>query len=768
VASRRARIAAFAGIGLLGTLAASASFAWWQRCALAEWLALRELALRGVPARLRVVRLDLHGAEIADVKLGSASAPDLSLAHAELAWSTAGLRAGRLDRIALRGLRLRARLDDAGLHLGALEALGGGEASDASGPLALPFLEARLADAEAVIDSPQGALRLRAEGSALPEGEIVRAELTLHGDSPQGALDFGGGGTLNLVSQEVAAAGALSGVTPWGNARGLVRVQGTLALMRAEFSGSAQPDQRTFPVRTVEPITLSGIATRDASGALDVSGEFAASGIAYEDLGALASVEGNATLRSDASGLAADVSFSAVGLQLSELGSAARVEGSVELRGERLGVQAALREIELPDLVRAASAKLSGSLELASGALSARLEAPEALAPELARLDGLVAEISLAGDELAGDVRVARLVELSQPALIAPLRVEAKLSGSPGRIAFAGKARTPGDGLVFELAGVLATASGQLELKIVLPETDLAPKTRQPDRVFPWLAGSVERARGLFGGEALASYVDGTLGASAVLALNGVDLATPDATLRGLMGVFSVTSIDPLETPPGQTLWMKSADAGLPLGAGSLRFQLKPDGILEIERGDWGYAGGKLILSGAIPLGADERKLELRVEGVSIEQLLAALDFEGLTGTGVLGGTTPLVWRGEQVLVTNGVLRATETGVIRFSSGEGGAALGRKQPVLLPVLGALENLQYDELTLTIDGDLGDRVAVKMHIRGRNPNFQKGRPVVLNVNVDLPLGSLLRAASVATGVPDEIEEQVQKAMGREKP
>jgi hypothetical protein len=118
--------------------------------------------------------------------------------------------------------------------------------------------------------------------------------------------------------------------------------------------------------------------------------------------------------------------------------------------------------------------------------------------------------------------------------------------------------------------------------------------------------------------------------------------------------------------------------------------------------------------------------------------------------------------------VTNGALRATETGVIRFSSGEGGAALARKQALLQPLLGALENLQYDELTLTIDGDLGDRVAVKMHIRGRNPNFQAGRPVVLNVNVDLPLGSLLRAAAVATGVPDEIEERVQKAMGKENP
>ena len=199
-----------------------------------------------------------------------------------------------------------------------------------------------------------------------------------------------------------------------------------------------------------------------------------------------------------------------------------------------------------------------------------------------------------------------------------------------------------------------------------------------------------------------------------------------------------------------------------------MKFQLKPDGILAVERGEWAFAGGKIVFSGAIPLDAADRQLELGVEGVSVEQLLAALDFDGLAGTGVLGGVTPLLMHGEQVLVTNGELHATETGVIRFSSGEGGTALARKQPALSPVLGALENLHYDELTLTLNGDIDDRVEVKLHIRGRNPNFQQGRPVVLNVNVDLPLGSLLRAASVAASVPDEIEAQVQKAMGKEKP
>jgi hypothetical protein len=285
--------------------------------------------------------------------------------------------------------------------------------------------------------------------------------------------------------------------------------------------------------------------------------------------------------------------------------------------------------------------------------------------------------------------------------------------------------------------------------------------------VFPWLADTLKAARGKVGGEGVASYENGEFAASAVIALNGTDVVTESATLRGLMGVITATAIDPLATPPGQRVWMQSVDAGLPLGNGTLTFELKPDGMLTVDRGEWSFAGGKLVFSGAIPLDARERRLELRVEGVSIEKLLAALDFEGLAGTGVLGGVTPLLQSGPSLRVQGGALRATETGVIRFTSGEGGAALARKQPALAPVLGALENLHYDELTLTIDGDLADRVAVLMHIRGRNPNFQKGRPVVLNVNVDLPLGSLLRAAAVATGVPDEIEEQVQKAMSEER-
>ncbi len=738
-----------------------------KRAALAEWIALRELAVRGVPAQLRVVRLDLRGAEIADVRLGAPAAPDLALAHASFAWSFAGLRAGRLDRVELRGLRGRARIDDAGVHLGALDAWFAQDAASDGAPLTLPFLEATLTDAEATIDSPQGTLHVRAEGSAAPEGELVRATFTLHGDSPQGALDLGGGGTVGLISQEIAAVGALAGVTPWGRVEGNLRVLGTLAALRAEFSGSAQPDERALPLGAASPLSVSGTATRDENGAIAAEAKFAGDGIALAELAALAHVEGEATLRSDANEISGGATFRATSAEWIGVGSAASVEGAATLRGDAAEAQLALREIALPDLARAASSALNATFDLATGALTARIEVPVALAPEIARLDGVVAELHFAEERITGDVRIAKLVELSQPALIAPLRVDAKVSGPRGRIALAGHARTPGEGLVFDFEGTLEPESEKLDLRIVLPESDLAPKARQPNRVFPWLAGVIESARGKIGGEALASVSGGALAASAVIALNGVDITTEYGTIRGLMGVFTVTGIDPLATPPGQTIWMQSVDAGLPLGNGTVKFELQAGDILAVERGEWSFAGGKLGFSGALPIDATERNLALTVENVSVEALLAALDFDGLAGTGTLGGVAPLVQHGDELLVREGALRATETGVIRFTSGEGGAALARKQPLLAPVLGALEELHYDELTLTINGDISDRVEVKMHIRGRNPNFQKGRPVVLNVSVDLPLGSLLRAASVATSVPDEIEAQVQKVMAKEK-
>ena len=130
-----------AGALLLG-LAAGTGLLWSKRTALAESLALRVLAARGVPASLRVARVDLGGLELTDLALGAAGEPELRVARAELVWSWRGLRARRLDHVELNGVRLHARLGEAGLELGALDAL----LEELVGPLRESDLEEAIAE----------------------------------------------------------------------------------------------------------------------------------------------------------------------------------------------------------------------------------------------------------------------------------------------------------------------------------------------------------------------------------------------------------------------------------------------------------------------------------------------------------------------------------------------------------------------------------------------------------------------------------------------
>jgi hypothetical protein len=48
----------------------------------------------------------------------------------------------------------------------------------------------------------------------------------------------------------------------------------------------------------------------------------------------------------------------------------------------------------------------------------------------------------------------------------------------------------------------------------------------------------------------------------------------------------------------------------------------------------------------------------------------------------------------------------------------------------------------------------------LHIRGRNPDYQGGRPVVFNVAIEAPLAGLVRAGRSTYRVPAAIERRFE--------
>jgi hypothetical protein len=110
--------------------------------------------------------------------------------------------------------------------------------------------------------------------------------------------------------------------------------------------------------------------------------------------------------------------------------------------------------------------------------------------------------------------------------------------------------------------------------------------------------------------------------------------------------------------------------------------------------------------------------------------------------------------------VSEGRLAAAPPGgVVRYApaSAEGSLGLGDDVDVLA---GALQDFHYDTLRLVLSGALDGDVQLGVALHGRNPRYERGRRVELNVSLEANLPALLRAGRSVTGVPDVIEHRLR--------
>ncbi|MFT3976985.1 MAG: hypothetical protein QM688_07725, partial [Sphingomonas bacterium] len=170
--------------GALGGVAVVAlGVAWLERVPIATGLIDRQLSRSGVAARYRVVQLGPGRQRLTDVVIGDPADPDLVADWVETR-TAFGLSGPYLAGVRAGHVRLRARLADGKLSLGALDRLlpsGGG------GRFALPTLDAGVEEALLRLETPYG---------------LVSAKL-----AGRGRLDDGFRGTVAARGDGIAAQG---------------------------------------------------------------------------------------------------------------------------------------------------------------------------------------------------------------------------------------------------------------------------------------------------------------------------------------------------------------------------------------------------------------------------------------------------------------------------------------------------------------------------------------------------------------------------------
>jgi hypothetical protein len=201
-------------------------------------------------------------------------------------------------------------------------------------------------------------------------------------------------------------------------------------------------------------------------------------------------------------------------------------------------------------------------------------------------------------------------------------------------------------------------------------------------------------------------------------------------------------------------------DIGLPLTNGLLTFDLQPEQLV-VEQLRWQFAEGRISAApftiGSAGIGF---ATTLTAERLSLDEIFALTELDGLSGEGTMHGTLPITVAGAEAIILGGELVSDGPGWVRYRPAQAPAALQAGGENVNLLLQALENFRYDKLRLTIDGRTDAEMDVGLHIAGANPDLYDGYPIEFNLNLEGALGNILRSGLAGYQIPERIRERMQ--------
>ena len=238
--------------------------------------------------------------------------------------------------------------------------------------------------------------------------------------------------------------------------------------------------------------------------------------------------------------------------------------------------------------------------------------------------------------------------------------------------------------------------------------------------------------------------------------LDNMEFAGDQISAKAVNANIDIATFHPFATAPEQALSVGVVDLGFPLTDGVATFSIKDDTRFDLDALTFNWIGGKVSVA-PLQIAPDTplQAIDLSVTGASLEKLSALVPDKGITGEGLLDGTLPIRLTEDGPAVEKGYLEARGPGILRYRR-----ALGEGEEASA-VDDVLSNLQYSKLRIDVDGGLSGGVRIGLHVEGSNPDYLDGYPVVLDVNVNGPLGAIMNDGLATYTVPSQILDRMRR-------
>ncbi len=215
--------------------------------------------------------------------------------------------------------------------------------------------------------------------------------------------------------------------------------------------------------------------------------------------------------------------------------------------------------------------------------------------------------------------------------------------------------------------------------------------------------------------------------------ISDTDLAASFGPVTGLNTTVRFTDLLGLETAPGQIATVKTINPGILVADGVVRYSLLPGRLVRVERGEWPFMGGRLILQETI-LNFNRptaKRLTFEVVGLDAKTFVDSMGFKEIGATGVFDGVLPMIFDEAGGQIVGG----------RLDSRPGGGTLAYNGVVSKANTGmfsrlafdALRDLRFKSMIIRLDGMLDGEFATRLTVEGVGLGNTSTQNIIRSIN-----------------------------------
>ncbi len=265
------------------------------------------------------------------------------------------------------------------------------------------------------------------------------------------------------------------------------------------------------------------------------------------------------------------------------------------------------------------------------------------------------------------------------------------------------------------IAHDLRTGTGGADLDV--PGIAFALDGLQPEDLSRLTVGAVALVEGTVRGSGRIDWRPGVTSSSGTFSTEGMNLAAAFGPVEGLTTSVHFTDLLRLESAPGQVARIDMIRAGIDVANGTLRYQLRPGSLVQVEGGQWPLWGGELLLQ---PTLLDfsrptTKYLAFQVVGIDAAQVVDNAGLTSIELTGIFDGVLPMEFDVRGGRIVGGRLEARP----------GGGTLSYVAPIdraNMPLgsriaFDALRSIRYNRLEIQLDGALAGEFLSRIRLDG---------------------------------------------------